>query len=72
MMPSIHNIVASRSCRASASESIESSMGYRQKILDQIDDPSVKKILIMRWWEWREIAPSQAELLIRSNALEAA
>lgn len=63
-------------CRRDDCASIESSMSKqtsrRQNILDQISDRSVKKLIIMRWWERGEIEPSEAENLIRSNGLEAA
>jgi hypothetical protein len=68
----IHQRLASESCRLSACESIESSMGYKRKILGAIDDPSAKKILTMRWWELAEITPDQAERLIHELGLEAA
>lgn len=48
------------------------SMDARQRILDAISDPSVKKMLVMRWWEAGEIAPTDAQQLIRGNDLEAA
>lgn len=44
----------------------------RQRILNRIDDPTVRKIIVMRWWERGEITPAEAEKLIRDNALEAA
>lgn len=42
----------------------------RQRILDVISDPSVKKMLVMRWLERREIYGDEAEELIRENGLE--
>lgn len=44
----------------------------RQRILDQIEDAGVKKLLVMRWWEREEITPGEAKELIRGNGLEAA
>lgn len=43
-----------------------------QRILDQVIDLVVRKLLIMRWWELGEIEPEQAEELIQQNKLEAA
>lgn len=43
-----------------------------QQILDQISDPAVRKLLVMRWWENGAISPAEAERLIRANRLEAA
>lgn len=47
-------------------------LSRRQRILDTISDPAVKKILIMRWLERREIWGEEAEDLIRDNGLESA
>lgn len=44
----------------------------RQRILDAIEDPSVKKLLVMRWLEHGEITPGEAQEFIRNNKLEAA
>lgn len=44
----------------------------RQRILDQISDPAVRKLLVMRWWEGGAISPDDAERLIHDNHLEAA
>jgi hypothetical protein len=44
----------------------------RQRILDRIEDPTVRKILVMRWWERSEITPAETTELIRANSLEAA
>ena len=44
----------------------------RQRILDQVSDPSVRKMLIMGWYERGEITHSEARRLIKSNKLEAA
>lgn len=43
-----------------------------QRILDQIGDSSVKKLLIMRWRSRGEITDAETEALIRGNGLEAA
>lgn len=67
-----HSNMLPAGCRESPVESIESSMEHKQRILDRIDDPTVRKILVMRWWEHGEIAPGEAEKMIRDNALEAA
>ena len=42
----------------------------RQRLLDQVSDPVVRKILIMRWLERRQIWGDEAEKLIRDNGLE--
>lgn len=47
-------------------------MSRRKRILDAIEDPSVKKMLVMRWWEREEITPGEAQEFIRNNKLEAA
>jgi hypothetical protein len=47
-------------------------LSRRQRILNQVSDPAVKKSLIMRWLELREIWGDEAEQLIRDNGLEAA
>lgn len=43
-----------------------------QQTLDQISDPAVRKLLVMRWWEGGAISPDDAERLIHDNHLEAA
>lgn len=43
-----------------------------QRILDQLDDPAVRKIIIMHWRETGDISGDDATRLIRANALEAA
>lgn len=47
-------------------------MARRQRILAQLDDPVVKKIIIVRWGTLGDITAEEAELLIESNGLEAA
>ena len=44
----------------------------RQRILDQISDPIVQKIIVMRWRANGEITDAETEALIRDNGLEAA
>jgi len=44
-------------------------MQARQRILDQLEDPCVRKILIMAWLSRREIWGDEAEQLIRDNGL---
>ena len=44
----------------------------KQRILDQIEDPSVKKLIVMRWRERGEISDSETERLIRDNGLASA
>lgn len=41
----------------------------RQRILDLIDDPVVKKTLIVRWGRKGTITPEEARELIRANGL---
>jgi hypothetical protein len=47
-------------------------LARRQRMLDQVRDLAVKKILVMRWLEKREIWGDEAEQLIKDNGLEAA
>jgi hypothetical protein len=62
--------------RAIASDALDAMpfgpLARRQRMLDQVSDPAVKKILVMRWLEKREIWGDEAEQLIKDNGLEAA
>jgi len=44
----------------------------RQRILDQIEDPKARKMLIMSWWERGHVSGKDAKALIRDNALASA
>lgn len=46
--------------------------GWRQRVLNRIDDLSVRKILVMRWREEGVITDDETASLIRNNGMEAA